>query len=219
LVSLTRGARPSRWRSSAGCAAPSLLPSSESWNRPVSAPQACEVGEEEDYTGRGPASAPHCAGLPSCGRWRNGVLPEPPGGLSFDTFAVWGLSSEPLQLDAVRAAELHGRGGDHVERCRPGRVVVGHQSSGELGGVQLAPQSQVVQGLLRQQQSGLGRQPRQGVPSDDELLRLRWSGLRDGQSAPCLHCPPWTPRYRYKVAAGRVAALRRHCSPLPTAAV
>ncbi len=29
------------------------------------------------------------AGLPSWGRWRNGALPEPPGGLSFDGLAVW----------------------------------------------------------------------------------------------------------------------------------
>jgi len=30
-----------------------------------------------------------CAGMPSCGMWRKGALPEPPGGLSFDGLAVW----------------------------------------------------------------------------------------------------------------------------------
>jgi len=29
-----------------------------------------------------------------------------------------------------------------------------------------------------------------GVPSDDERLRLRWGGLGDGESAPCLRCHP-----------------------------
>jgi len=60
-------------------------------DRPASAPQGGEVGEGEDSTGRGPASAPECAGLPSCGRWRNGALPEPPWGLSVDGLAVWGV--------------------------------------------------------------------------------------------------------------------------------
>ena len=46
------------------------------------------MGEGDDYTGRGAASAPQCAGLPSCGRWCNGALPEPPGGLSFDGLPV-----------------------------------------------------------------------------------------------------------------------------------
>jgi len=49
------------------------------------------AGEGDDFTGRGAASAPHCAGLPSCGRWCNGPLPEPPGGLSFDGLAVWSV--------------------------------------------------------------------------------------------------------------------------------
>jgi len=49
------------------------------------------VGEGEDSTGTGPASAPQCAGLPSWGMRCNGALPEPPGGLSFDGLAVWGV--------------------------------------------------------------------------------------------------------------------------------
>jgi len=49
------------------------------------------VGEGDDSTGRGPTSAPHCAGLPSWDRWGNGPLPEPPGGLSFDGLAVWSV--------------------------------------------------------------------------------------------------------------------------------
>jgi len=52
-------------------------------------PSGGEVGEADDSTGRGAASAPQCAGLPSWGRWCNGALPEPPGGLSFDGLAVW----------------------------------------------------------------------------------------------------------------------------------
>jgi len=60
-------------------------------DRPASAPQRGGVGEGEDSTGTGAASAPQCAGLPSCGRWRNGPLPEPPGGLSFDGLAVWSV--------------------------------------------------------------------------------------------------------------------------------
>jgi len=44
----------------------------------VSAPQGREVGEGDDSTGTGAAGAPQCAGRPSCGRWRNGPLPEPP---------------------------------------------------------------------------------------------------------------------------------------------
>jgi len=60
-------------------------------DRPASAPQRGGVGEGEDSTGRGAASAPECAGLPSCGRWGNGALPEPPGGLSFDGLAVWSV--------------------------------------------------------------------------------------------------------------------------------
>jgi len=58
---------------------------------PARAPQRGEVGGGDDYTGTGAASAPVCAGLPSCGRWRNGPLPEPPGGLSFDGLAVWSV--------------------------------------------------------------------------------------------------------------------------------
>jgi len=58
---------------------------------PARAPQRGEVGGGDDYTGTGAASAPKCAGLPSCGRWRNGPLPEPPGGLSFDGLAVWSV--------------------------------------------------------------------------------------------------------------------------------
>ncbi len=42
---------------------------------PVSAPQGGEVGEGDDFTGRGAASAPQCAGLPSCDMWCNGPLP------------------------------------------------------------------------------------------------------------------------------------------------
>jgi len=49
------------------------------------------MGEGEDSTGTGPASAPLCAGLPSWDRWGNGPLPEPPGGLSFDGLAVWSV--------------------------------------------------------------------------------------------------------------------------------
>jgi len=60
-------------------------------DRPVRAPQGGEVGEGEDSTGTGPASAPQCAGLPSCGRWGSGRLPEPPGELSFDGLAVWSV--------------------------------------------------------------------------------------------------------------------------------
>jgi len=60
-------------------------------DRPVSAPQRGERGEGEDSTGTGAASAPECAGLPSCGRWGNGPLPEPPGGLSVDGLAVWSV--------------------------------------------------------------------------------------------------------------------------------
>jgi len=59
-------------------------------DRPVSAPQGGEVGQGNDSTNRGAASAPQCAGLPSWGRWGNGALPEPPGGLSFDGLAVYG---------------------------------------------------------------------------------------------------------------------------------
>ncbi len=44
------------------------------------------------------------------------------------------LSSEPLQLDAVRAEELHGRGRDHVGRCGPGRVVVAISRRASSGG-------------------------------------------------------------------------------------
>jgi len=57
----------------------------------VSAPQWGEMGEGDDSIGTGAASAPLCAGLPSCGRWGNGPLPEPPGGLSFDGLAVWSV--------------------------------------------------------------------------------------------------------------------------------
>jgi len=57
----------------------------------VSAPKRGEMGEGEDSTGTGPASAPQCAGLPSWDRWGNGPLPEPPGGLSFDGLAVWSV--------------------------------------------------------------------------------------------------------------------------------
>jgi len=46
------------------------------------------VGEGDDSTGTGAASAPQCAGLPSCGMRCNGALPEPPEGLSFDGLAV-----------------------------------------------------------------------------------------------------------------------------------
>jgi len=60
-------------------------------DRPVRAPQGGEVGEGENSTGTGPASAPLCARLPSCGRWCKGPLPEPPGGLSFDGLAVWSV--------------------------------------------------------------------------------------------------------------------------------
>jgi len=60
-------------------------------DRPVSAPQGGEVGEGDDFTGTGAASAPLCAGLPCCGMWRSGRLPEPPGGLSFDGLAVWSV--------------------------------------------------------------------------------------------------------------------------------
>jgi len=60
-------------------------------DRPVSAPQDFEVGEGDDSTGRGAASAPQGAGLPSWDRWGNGPLPEPPGGLSFDGLAVWSV--------------------------------------------------------------------------------------------------------------------------------
>ncbi len=60
-------------------------------DRPVRAPQRGEVGEGEDSTGTSAASAPQCAGLPSWDRWGNGALPEPPGGLSFDGLAVWGV--------------------------------------------------------------------------------------------------------------------------------
>ena len=49
------------------------------------------MGEGEDSTGTGPASAPLCAGLPSWDRWGTGPLPEPPGGLSFDGLAVWSV--------------------------------------------------------------------------------------------------------------------------------
>jgi len=49
------------------------------------------VGEGDDYTGTGAASAPQCAGLPSCGMRCNGARPEPPGGLSFDGLAVWSV--------------------------------------------------------------------------------------------------------------------------------
>ena len=57
----------------------------------MSAPKRGEMGEGEDSTGTGPASAPQCAGLPSWDRWGNGPLPEPPGGLSFDGLAVWSV--------------------------------------------------------------------------------------------------------------------------------
>jgi len=43
-------------------------------------PQVGDVADGDDYTGRGAASAPQCAGLPSCGMRCNGSLPEPPGG-------------------------------------------------------------------------------------------------------------------------------------------
>lgn len=39
----------------------------------------------------GRSCAPVCAELPSWGAWRNGPLPEPPGGLSFDGLAVWSV--------------------------------------------------------------------------------------------------------------------------------
>ena len=44
-------------------------------DQPVSAPQGGEIAEGDDCTGRGAASAPQCAGLPSCGMWRR---PSPP---------------------------------------------------------------------------------------------------------------------------------------------
>jgi len=60
-------------------------------DRPARAPQRGGVGEGDDFTGTGAASAPLCAGLPCCGMWRSGPLPEPPGGLSFDGLAVWSV--------------------------------------------------------------------------------------------------------------------------------
>jgi len=59
--------------------------------RPARATQRGEVGEGDDSTGRGSASAPLCAGLPSCSMRCNGPLPEPPGGLSFDGLPVWSV--------------------------------------------------------------------------------------------------------------------------------
>ena len=62
----------------------------------MSAPQRGEVGEGEDSTGTGAASAPGCAGLPSWDRWGNGPLPEPPGGLSFDGLAHAGATQREV---------------------------------------------------------------------------------------------------------------------------
>ena len=73
-------------------------------DRPVSAPQGGHVGQGDDSTGTGAASAPLCAGLPPCGMWRNGPLPEPPGGLSFDGLAVWVLSSPTLVPPSARCS-------------------------------------------------------------------------------------------------------------------
>jgi len=178
---------PSGSASSSGCGRrrSSCSPTSSSPPRPAAASPG--TGRPRKRNGRtpnfsaAPSNTPSCrtapvrgttspAGSCECATLRRAAFlraggatdrcPSHPEGSRSTGWLCGVLSSEPLQLDAVRAAEPHGRGRDHVGRCRPGRVVVGQQSSGEFGGVQRAHHPQMAQGLLRQQQSGLGRQPR-----------------------------------------------------------